>query len=50
MSELITLNSKVDDAPFAALHLQPKGQRRGELILLHEIFGLAPDIHVDATR
>ena len=50
MSELITLNSKVDDAPFAALHLQPKGQRKGGLVLLHPIFGLEPDIHMDAAR
>jgi carboxymethylenebutenolidase len=50
MSGLITLNSKVDDAPFAALHLQPQGRRRGGLILLQEIFGLTPDIREDAAR
>jgi carboxymethylenebutenolidase len=47
---LITLNSKVDDFPFTALHLAPKGPRRGGLVLLHEIWGLAPSIHEDAAR
>jgi carboxymethylenebutenolidase len=50
MSEFIKLNSKVDDAEFSALHVQPTGRRRGGLIVLQEIFGIDPFITKDAER
>ena len=31
--EFLTLNSKVDDAPFSAYHVEPKGRRKGGHIL-----------------
>ncbi|OYX34958.1 MAG: dienelactone hydrolase, partial [Caulobacterales bacterium 32-69-10] len=50
MAEYIILNSKVDDAEFSALHLQPKGTRRGGVIVLQEIFGIDQYIEKDAAR
>jgi carboxymethylenebutenolidase len=50
MGGFIKLNSKVDDAEFSALHVQPQGRRRGGVILLQEIFGLDEPMHRDAAR
>jgi carboxymethylenebutenolidase len=50
VADFITLNSKVDDAAFAALHLEPQGRRRGGLIVLQEIFGIDANIRRDAER
>jgi carboxymethylenebutenolidase len=50
MGETIRLRSKVDDAEFGALHIEPKGRRRGGVIVLHEIFGLDANIRRDAER
>ena len=40
MAQTIRLNSKVDDAEFGAYHAQPKGRRRGGVIVIQEIFGI----------
>jgi carboxymethylenebutenolidase len=50
VAEFIKLNSKVDDAEFAALHAQPKGRRRGGVIVLQEIFGIDEFIRKDVER
>jgi carboxymethylenebutenolidase len=50
MAEFIKLNSKVDDAEFAALHAEPKGRRRGGVIVLQEIFGIDEFIRRDVER
>jgi carboxymethylenebutenolidase len=46
----ITLNSKVDDAEFSAFHVQPKGARKGGMIVLQEMFGVDGHIRHDAER
>ena len=50
----LTLNSRLDDAPFAAFHLDPKledgARRRGGVIVLQEIFGVDAYIRHDAER
>lgn len=50
MDGFIKLNSKVDDAEFAALHALPAGRRRGGLIVLQEIFGIDAFIRKDVAR
>lgn len=50
MGGFIKLNSKVDDAEFSALHAEPKGPRRGGLIILQEIFGLDAFVRKDVER
>lgn len=50
MGPYIKLNSKVDDAAFQCLHLEPKGPRRGGVIVLQEIFGLDEFMRRDAAR
>jgi carboxymethylenebutenolidase len=46
----VTLNSKIDDAEFSAFHVQPKGPRKGGVIVLQEIFGVDSYIRHDAER
>ncbi|MGC1301362.1 MAG: dienelactone hydrolase family protein [Caulobacteraceae bacterium] len=46
----ITLNSKVDDAEFSAFHVEPKGARKGGVIVLQEMFGVDGYIRHDAER
>lgn len=48
--DFITLNSKVDDTAFGAFHVQPKGARKGGVIVLQEIFGVDAHIRHDAER
>jgi carboxymethylenebutenolidase len=50
LGDYIKLRSKVDDAEFSAYHVQPKGARRGGVILLQEIFGLDDHMIRDAGR
>jgi carboxymethylenebutenolidase len=50
VADFITLNSKVDDAPFSAYHAEAKGPRRGGVIVLQEIFGIDAAIRRDADR
>ena len=50
MGEYIKLRSKVDDAEFTALHVQPKGPRKGGVIVLQEIFGLDQYMVRDTER
>ena len=50
MGEYIKLRSKVDDAEFTALHVQPKGPRKGGVIVLQEIFGLDEHMVRDTER
>ena len=50
MGEYIKLRSKVDDAEFTALHVQPKGPRKGGVIVLQEIFGLDQSLVRDTER
>lgn len=50
MPDLITLNSKIDDAPFQALHAQPTGRRRGGIVVVQEIFGIDRFMRADAAR
>ena len=51
---MMTLNSKLDDAPFGAFHLDPKlaagARRRGGVIVLQEIFGVDGYIRHDCER
>ena len=50
----LTLNSKIDDAPFSAFHVEPKleggARRRGGVIVLQEIFGVDAHIRHDCER
>ena len=52
--QMITLNSKIDDAAFSALHVQPRlegaERRRGGVIVLQEIFGVDAYIRHDSER
>ena len=52
--QMISLNSKIDDAPFGAFHLAPKleggARRRGGVIVLQEIFGVDSHIRHDCER
>jgi carboxymethylenebutenolidase len=50
VGEFIKFNSKVDDAEFSALHVLPKGPRRGGLIVVQEIFGIDAFIRKDVER
>ena len=50
MAETIRLNSKVDDAEFGAYHAQPKGRRRGGVIVIQEIFGIDKYVRADVER
>jgi len=47
---MITLRSRIDDAAFQAYHLQPKGTRRGGVIVLQEIFGVDQYVKDDCHR
>ena len=52
--QLLSLNSKIDDAPFGAFHVQPVledgARRRGGVIVLQEIFGVDSHIRHDCER
>lgn len=50
MPAMIKLASPVDGFQFSALHAQPKGARRGGVIVLQEIFGLDKYVHEDVAR
>jgi carboxymethylenebutenolidase len=50
MSELIELTSPKDGFSFTALHAQPKGARRGGVIVIQEIFGLDRYVSEDVER
>jgi carboxymethylenebutenolidase len=50
VAQFITLNSKVDDAEFKALHAEPQGPRRGGVIVLQEIFGVDKNVRKDVQR
>lgn len=50
MTETITLNSKIDGAPFAAVHARAQGRRRGGVIVLQEIFGIDQYVRADVER
>jgi carboxymethylenebutenolidase len=52
--QMITLNSKIDDAAFGAFHVEPRlevgRKRRGGVIVLQEIFGIDGYIRHDCER
>lgn len=50
MSSTLTLNSKYDDAQFTAYHVEPKGERKGGVIVIQEIFGIDSYVKADAER
>ncbi len=50
MADTVTLNSKFDDAAFAAYHLEAKGERRGGVIVVQEIFGIDAYVKADCAR
>ena len=50
MNSTVALNSKIDDAPFTAFHVEPQGARRGGVIVLQEIFGVDRYIKEDCER
>ena len=52
--QMLTLNSKTDDAVFTAFHVEPRleagARRRGGVIVLQEIFGVDAYIRHDCER
>lgn len=50
MADTLSLISGHDGFAFAALHAQPRGPRRGGVIVIQEIFGLDPYVHADVAR
>ena len=50
MGEYIKIRSKGDGAEIGALHVQPKGPRKGGVIVLQEIFGLDAPMVRDTER
>lgn len=50
MTDRIRLTSPHDGFEFEALHAQPRGQRRGGVIVIQEIFGLDQYVQADVAR
>ena len=50
MAETIKLTSAIDGFEFSALHAQPKGERKGGVVLIQEIFGLDDYMVQDVAR
>ena len=51
MAETIKIKSTAEDGfAFSALHAQPKGKRRGGVIVIQEIFGLDQYVQADVER
>jgi len=48
--ETIKLKSPADGFEFTALHAEPKGERKGGVIVLQEIFGLDAYVEADVRR
>jgi carboxymethylenebutenolidase len=48
--ETIKLKSPIDGFEFTALHAEPKGERKGGVIVLQEIFGLDDYVEADVRR
>jgi len=48
--DTIKLKSPVDGFEFTALHAEPKGERKGGVIVLQEIFGLDDYVEADVRR
>lgn len=50
MADTIHITSGHDGFAFAALHGQPRGPRKGGVIVIQEIFGLDQYVHADVAR
>jgi carboxymethylenebutenolidase len=50
MTDRITLTSPHDGFAFEALHAQPRGRRKGGVIVIQEIFGLDEYVRADVER
>ncbi|MDR3513637.1 MAG: dienelactone hydrolase family protein [Caulobacteraceae bacterium] len=51
MSQMIKIKSTADDGfAFGALHAEPKGARRGGVIVIQEIFGIDEYVQADVER
>jgi len=50
MTDRIRLTSPHDGFEFEALHAEPRGQRRGGVIVIQEIFGLDQYVQTDVAR
>lgn len=50
MTETIKLTSPIDGFAFSALHAEPKGPRKGGVIVIQEIFGLDQYVQADVAR
>lgn len=50
MTDRIRLTSLHDGFEFEALHAEPRGQRRGGVIVIQEIFGLDQYVQADVAR
>ncbi|WP_165184647.1 dienelactone hydrolase family protein [Caulobacter soli] len=50
MTDTVTLTSALDGFDFTAAHALPRGERKGGIVVVQEIFGLDQYVHADVER
>lgn len=50
MTDIVTLTSAIDGFEFTAAHAAPRGERKGGIVVIQEIFGLDQYVLADVAR